>query len=755
MIALWERVDPQFLAVLGWDPEMRVLTFPQAHPLLGWPVCSVAECGKIRKDSGGLCASCARNWQLEGEPALPEFVQRPRTRRRCVGVGRCAVRGCERPWVTGGIALCSTHRYQRVTVFKVSPEEFLAHPDVVPLPAFGDCHVAACVRDRPGNGPYCHSHSVRWRDEKRRHPDLDEQHWRRTVPAVATNSEVSLRGLAPLVVAEVVYGLQERTKQGIKTTYTLVRPLCDISRRLQVSSLRDIPKGDLSKPYEGLRNGLGTSASQVGLNPETERHKDIWQAVAFGHSGTLRFTEISQPWLRDAAKRWAFDDLPQRRGAGVRNVVQSRINSLAELSTSLRLQRGDHGNHVGALGREDITTFCNRLAYLAGQGAISQAKRLVHCRLVRHVLGAMREMGLTGDGKPLHGLADEFALGTSDIPDEPEDAEAGKDLPIEVMRHLCAHVTVFDTMGRPEIRVATELLIDTGRRPDEICQLGLDCLDRDTDGKPVLVYDNHKNQRLGRRLPIPEATAALIVEQQDRVRAQFPDTPAAALKLLPSPTRNPQGRKAITHGWVSQRHREWVERLPEVTVPAVVEVDGERVTKLLPFDKARIFPYAYRHTYAQRHAYAGVPVDVLRDLMDHRQLATTQGYYRVGEERRREASTGSPRCSSTGTATGSGARPRHCWTPNTPAGRSVRSLSPTAAAPSPATSPQAATTARSASAASVADTSTPTCPTSPTWRPTSGTSCATGNACSRPSTPMTGPRPRPHPQTRRSSGSAG
>ena len=33
------------------------------------------------------------------------------------------------------------------------------------------------------------------------------------------------------------------------------------------------------------------------------------------------------------------------------------------------------------------------------------------------------------------------------------------------------------------------------------------------------------------------------------------------------------------------------------------------------FDKAKIVLYAYRHTYAQRHADAGVAIDVLRELM--------------------------------------------------------------------------------------------------------------------------------------------
>ncbi|MDT5028566.1 MAG: hypothetical protein QOE61_4992 [Micromonosporaceae bacterium] len=47
--------------------------------------------------------------------------------------------------------------------------------------------------------------------------------------------------------------------------------------------------------------------------------------------------------------------------------------------------------------------------------------------------------------------------------------------------------------------------------------------------------------------------------------------------------------------------------------------------------------YAYRHSYAQRHAYAGVPIDVLRQLMDHSKLDSTKMDYHVGGARRREA----------------------------------------------------------------------------------------------------------------------
>ena len=54
-------------------------------------------------------------------------------------------------------------------------------------------------------------------------------------------------------------------------------------------------------------------------------------------------------------------------------------------------------------------------------------------------------------------------------------------------------------------------------------------------------------------------------------------------------------------------------------------------------DKTKIVPYAYRHSYAQRHADAGVPIDVLAELLDHRSYSVTRRYYRIGEDRRRAA----------------------------------------------------------------------------------------------------------------------
>ncbi|MER5853568.1 hypothetical protein ABT126_43365 [Streptomyces sp. NPDC002012] len=56
----------------------------------------------------------------------------------------------------------------------------------------------------------------------------------------------------------------------------------------------------------------------------------------------------------------------------------------------------------------------------------------------------------------------------------------------------------------------------------------------------------------------------------------------------------PHGTTAI-HS-IGEGHRTWVDSLPDFLVPTTVEENGQAVTRMLPVDKSRIFPYAYRHS---------------------------------------------------------------------------------------------------------------------------------------------------------------
>jgi integrase len=624
-------IDPTFLTEAGWYPQHRVLSFDPEHPLLGRHVCRAAGCSTTAQAVSRICFSCRRRLTEHGladhEIASLPPRDRPRSGR---GPDGCVVNGCGREWESARSGLCRAHADQLRTLPVADIDKFLAHRQTRPLAPCPACAVAACTRQRRHpDGLYCDAHQQRLRTARNHDPQLDETRWQATEPAIGRGGEVSLRGLPLLVVAELLVGLQQRCRiNAVKTSDAVLRALCNDVRRQQVGSIADYAVGDdRDLEFTGLANCLIGQARRALSSPETEVTQDEWDLTVFGHYGTVSFIDISQPWLRESAKRWAADDLPKRRvRAGRRTstgmAVRHHVGCLVRLSESLRI-RADRGEQPAALGRADMEAFLHRLAYLESAGKISADARTRACREVRAVLTYIRATGLTRPGQLAAGLGEDFVIGQADVPAKPEPAEPNRDLPPEIMQQLCTHL---DELTSPEMRTAVELAIDTGRRPEEICDLDFDCLTRDDDGQPVLIYDNHKANRPARRLPIGEQTTAVILAQQQRVRARYPHTPVGELKLLPTDRRNPGGRRAITAFSLSFAHRTWVDR-----IPVLHTADG------IEYDKAKIVLYAYRHSYAQRHADAGVPVEVLRELMSHRKLETTSGYYRVGETRRREA----------------------------------------------------------------------------------------------------------------------
>jgi hypothetical protein len=579
------RIDARFLAEAGWDTSVLVLFPPAGHPLLGRPVCQAPGCATTAPGRDRLCQGCRRRLAEHGLN-LAEVDRLPT--RPTDGAEARAARG-------------------------------------------EHCLVVACRRPRRHrDGVYCEVHQQRWRAARGSDAGLDESRWRVTEAPVSRGGEVSLAGLAPLVVAQVLLGLQQRCRlTGVKTRQVDLRAFCNELRELQALTLDDY--GQRASHREGtfaaMVNALTSQASRAISSPETEISKDIWDLAVFGHCGGLDFTPITQRWLREIAKRWAADELPRRRIRPGRRTsggqhVRHHIGCLARLSQSLR-QRPDRGEIPAGLGRADMEAFLHRLSYLESVGQLSGDARIRTCREVRAVLTRARALGLTRPGAPAAGLGEDFAVHRDDIPVEPEPGEPGRDLPAEILRQVCAHLP---RIASTEMRTGIELAIDTGRRPEEICDLPFDCLARDEDGSPVLIYHNHKANRLDRRLPISETTATLITTQQQRVRTRYPHTPLGELKLLPTDRRNPAGRRAVTAFSLAFHHRMWIGTIAELRTGDGVE-----------FDRRRIVLYAYRHSYAQRHADAGVGIDVLRQLMDHSKLDTTKQYYRVGESRRREA----------------------------------------------------------------------------------------------------------------------
>jgi integrase len=625
---LRRHLDLDFLAEAGWDPETEVLAPAPDHLLLGFRVCRVRGCLGQGQLPDGLCTTCSGVYQ-RSDLNWEDFTDAGPVRAKQCGEAICTVAGCPRPVRTSRLRLCYTHEHHRKRL-RLALADFLEHPAAKPLPGFGPCHVVVCTRQAHGRRGLCRAHDVRWWEQHRtgKATVAGFEAWCRSSAPVASGHEVVLRGLAPLVQTEILLGLQERCRSGALTYLYQLRIIC---RRLLSTNASTIATFDVSRlaaHQRALAQDLQQAVLRAGTSPEDEQRKDVWNTAVLGHGRrrVIDFTGISQIWLREAVKRWVAEDLPTRRGDHATAILQDHVRRVEELSASLRLHRDDHGDAPRLLGRSDIIALLSRLKHRETTGQISSWRRSTTCRHLAMILRECRALGLTRPGQPMAGLPDDFAIRRDDIPQQAADDEPGRALPVSVLNHLISALPALEDAASPDIRAAVELLMDTGRRPAEVCKLGWDCIDQDSDGKYALIYTDFKANRAGRRLPITDDTASVIIGQQQRVRARYPSTPASELTMFPRMTRNREGKRSLGDGVVAGHHRAWIDALPPLRLQ-----DGRE------FDKTAVFLYAYRHSFAQRHADAGTPVDVLRDLMGHRSMSTTQGYYSITAKRVRAA----------------------------------------------------------------------------------------------------------------------
>lgn len=625
-----------------WDPPAATVTYDPDDPLVfgGW--CRVSGCDVTTASRSGLCLGCGIRWRKAGAPDLDVWArdERPSPSRHQRHGRLCQVANgderCPRP-ACNRHDLCIVHEAQRHRMQTAGAgfEDFLAC--AVPKVALGVC--AARVCDQPVHiKALCARHYHHW--QAAGEPTGDELvDWAKRAAPNSNGREVCLRGLHPLAAAEVLYGLQARDREQSKTNPTAVTRYVNLLRDRQAVSVLDL---DATTTAEANRQRRTASVirDRVQLayaEPETERLADVWDARAFGHRRRTMwdFSAISQDWLRQVTKDWAF--VAQTRLAST--TLQGRVRCMTLLSGHLGRRAGG-GHDMATMARAEIESFAVALNRDVARGKTTNETRRSTLMDVRCVLDEARAAGL------LEGVADTFSLTKDLIPAHVStEEEPGQALPDCVMAQLSSPTAAAElrkvALRLPGIMgdhvgdqwlLLFETLRDTGRRPAEVTSLGVDAVARDHDGGAVLVYDNRKSRRHGRRLPIGEDLHAKLLAWQQVILARFPDTPRDQLAMFPRPTRNRDGTHALRADQFGHKFTDWIEVLDRIDSP-----DRGPDGQPLPFDRERIYPYAFRHTYAQRHADAGTPVEVLQALMDHTDLKTTQGYYRITSKRKREA----------------------------------------------------------------------------------------------------------------------
>ena len=459
--------------------------------------------------------------------------------------------------------------------------------------------------------------------------------------------QFSLAVVAPTVGWELLFALQQRDARGHKLDPVAVKGVAKAVAGLDALATTPygtvaelIPKSRAVSAYSRLLTRI------IHLRFEEFRgivhtDKDTWDCLALdleapragrrANLASVDFTPISQRWLRDAAKEWV-------RTLRADSGTLTRTMQVCTLASRVLSRRPGGGHDPRELNFADMTAV-----FQAVKNGTRADGRLYSHRYRRSLWARLHEViDLGRSTELLADLAGTFhrhsthTIGNGDV----NENEIGKAIPETVIAQLDQHLTLVGTdrtYGKVWSSADTttmfgtvyQVLRDTGRRPGEVVSLATDCVEID-NGEYALVYDNHKKQRLRRRLPITADTAAIIQAWQ-HYRTGL-DLPASAQRWLFPSWGESSGPGHLTTNRLVRAIKGWVAMIPTLHS----DLPGPDGTPL-PFDRSLILPAAFRHSYAQRHADAGVGVEILKELMDHRDMSVTQGYYTVSLKRKRQA----------------------------------------------------------------------------------------------------------------------
>ncbi len=643
---LLAEIDPAWRPS-EWDHEHFLFTGDlDSDRTVAWR-CRTPFCPAVTRRHHGRCDACRRAQLASGLPD-EEFERAPRRGPFFPLVLRtCAVGICAREAASHDLCAAHARAFAARRGTGASLEEFVAN--AAPLGPLDPCLVLACPRQASSERGLCAFHGNRLRRElgtRRSAPEAAA--WAKRQPPRLGPHQFSLARLCETVRYELLYCLQQRDEfpppldpLQVRIVVTRLKGATSV-RALDLEAICSSGGMQYNAAAKGLVRDLGRHVARAwslfsGADPYAG---DCWEVAPLdlqpngsrrypAREGVLDFRPIGVRWLREVAKAWAQATRPYLQN--LRQAIKSCTIASAALAAA------GHGE-ASRLGAGEFARVLEAISdHSRPDGSLYSASfRNVLLYRFREVT----DFGRAGD--LMAEVPDAFSSARRRrVVGEANEDEIGKALPEAVTRQLDRHLDLLGPAGRMGPIAADDLqamhqaiykiLRDTGRRPGEVVSLKLGCLEV-IDGHHNLIYDNHKAGRLRRRLPITTGTAE-VIGSWERRRKELPLPPSGAKWLFPSPLlRAARSVGHLTAAGVGAEFRAWVRKIPTID-GEVLDSDGRPA----PFDRRRITPYALRHSYAQRHADAGVPVDVLRELLDHVSVQTTMGYYSVSLKRKRQA----------------------------------------------------------------------------------------------------------------------
>jgi site-specific recombinase XerD len=602
--------------VAAVQPEFRrdVLVFAPDDPVFGGKPCRVAGCGRTGRIQG-LCFGHDHRWRRQDKPDLDSFVAATDPRLK----GHQALASCRAPGCRSGRkerGLCTRHLYAWQQAGRPELGHWLAtlapmqRPDPPPT-----CRISYCDLWVHSDLPFCLSHGVRWKEHGR--PDVEEYARGYEDDSTPGHERIDLRRLDAHLRLEMQYALQRRHDDGaIKIAPGVVQTVVGFLAAHGATSILDqsedawrqawkqrFPKRARPSQGDSSRALLIYARRKIeellfGRGWDVEYPRDLWRLRNLGIGegpATVRFDQITQPWLKDLAKRWIRWRLSS--GIGTGSATKAAI-AITRFSTFLAAP----AVNVSRLAQVDRPLLERYLADLHTE----LAGRNVHAERISQLhifLQAVRRHGWDNS------LSANAVFHSEDYP------KRGQQLPRALAAHVMAQLedpVNLDQWNDPDRRLITVILIRCGLRLGDTLRLPTDCIVHDADNAPYLRYQNHKMKREA-LVPIDEELNNEILKQQQRVRDRWP---AGTPVLFPRSRANPDGSKRASHSGYQHALGQWLRRCD------VRDEHGRPV---------HLTPHQYRHTLGTKLINLDVPQEVVRRVLDHDSHAMTAHYARLSD----------------------------------------------------------------------------------------------------------------------------
>ena len=498
----------RLMAVVRAEFRSKTLIFEPDDPVFGGGPCRVSGCERHARGHG-LCLNHRVRWAKQGRLDLEEFITRadPRLQRQRPNQ-QCAVAGCGYGSARKGLCQLHAQRWERAG--RPDRGTWIADPPEIKQPPAGaSCRIRHCELWPEASGPFCHSHNATWRANGR--PEIDTFAARfdpgRVVPA---DQSIQLGQLPPQLRLEMQYTLQQRRDRRVgKLAPAVVTRVVRLLAASSVTSLLDHDEGTWLTIADGTVNdSLGRALLLYARRAvadlaetggwEAEYPRDVWRMHRLGFDGrrTLQFDRITQPWLRELAKRWVR--LRLSSGLGLEAGGARAVVAISRFSRFL-----------AAVGVEHIEQLDRQLLerYLADLGHERHPqRRSAHIGLLNGFFVAIRQH------RWHPGLPATALFFPADHPRRPD--KLPRALAEQVMTQLEQPANL-DRFDNPSYRLITVILMHCGLRVTDALRLRSDCVTTDTDGAPYLRYFNHKMHR-DALVPIDTELADAIGHQRHR-----------------------------------------------------------------------------------------------------------------------------------------------------------------------------------------------------------------------------------------------